>query len=83
MQLVETPKNENMYNLTTSCLNACLFSCLGPYDFGGVLTNNNRDAGNMEVIQKRNNSFKEMHWYVKMILISVQAMISFKFLLTS
>ncbi|XP_059494165.1 protein SCAI isoform X4 [Stegostoma tigrinum] len=33
----------------------------GPYDFGGVLTNNNRDAGSMEVIQKRNNSFKEMH----------------------
>ncbi|XP_059849890.1 protein SCAI isoform X1 [Hemitrygon akajei] len=33
----------------------------GPYDFGGVLTNNNRDTGNMEVIQKRSNSFKEMH----------------------
>ncbi|XP_069744443.1 protein SCAI isoform X4 [Narcine bancroftii] len=33
----------------------------GPYDFGGVLTNNNRDTGNMDVIQKRSNSFKEMH----------------------
>ncbi|XP_061603663.1 protein SCAI isoform X2 [Phyllopteryx taeniolatus] len=33
----------------------------GPFDFGGVLTNSNRDIVNGEVIQKRNQSHKEMH----------------------
>ncbi|XP_061656557.1 protein SCAI isoform X2 [Syngnathoides biaculeatus] len=33
----------------------------GPFDFGGVLTNSNRDIANGEVIQKRNQSHKEMH----------------------
>ncbi|XP_077353348.1 protein SCAI isoform X1 [Festucalex cinctus] len=32
----------------------------GPFDFGGVLTNSNRDV-NGEVIQKRSQSHKEMH----------------------
>ncbi|XP_061836702.1 protein SCAI isoform X2 [Nerophis lumbriciformis] len=34
---------------------------VGPYDFGGVLTNSNRDIVNGEVIQKRNQSQKDMH----------------------
>ncbi|XP_007907722.1 protein SCAI [Callorhinchus milii] len=33
----------------------------GPYDFGGVMTNNNRDGSNVDGVQKRNQSFKEMH----------------------
>lgn len=37
---------------------------LGPYDFGGVLTNSNRDIINGDAIHKRNQSHKEMHWYV-------------------
>uniref|UniRef100_A0A2K6K6I7 Suppressor of cancer cell invasion n=1 Tax=Rhinopithecus bieti TaxID=61621 RepID=A0A2K6K6I7_RHIBE len=36
----------------------------GPYDFGGVLTNSNRDIINGDAIHKRNQSHKEMHWYV-------------------
>lgn len=37
--------------------------CLsGPYDFGGVLTNTNRDVVNGETVQKRNQAQKEMHW---------------------
>lgn len=35
---------------------------LGPYDFGGVLTNTNRDVTNGETVQKRNQAQKEMHW---------------------
>jgi hypothetical protein len=34
----------------------------GPYDFGGVLTNTNRDVVNGETVQKRNQAQKEMHW---------------------
>lgn len=34
----------------------------GPYDFGGVLTNTNRDVVNGESVQKRNQAQKEMHW---------------------
>nr|XP_048678641.1 protein SCAI isoform X5 [Caretta caretta] len=34
----------------------------GPYDFGGVLTNSNRDIINGDAIHKRNQSYKEMHW---------------------
>ncbi|XP_062845045.1 protein SCAI isoform X2 [Trichomycterus rosablanca] len=33
----------------------------GPYDFGGVLTNTNRDIVNGETVQKRNQAQKEMH----------------------
>ncbi|KAF4073135.1 hypothetical protein AMELA_G00255370 [Ameiurus melas] len=33
----------------------------GPYDFGGVLTNTNRDVINGEAVQKRNQAQKEMH----------------------
>ncbi|XP_077479595.1 protein SCAI [Stigmatopora argus] len=33
----------------------------GPFDFGGVLTNSNRDVVNGEATQKRNQSQKEMH----------------------
>ncbi|XP_023697057.1 protein SCAI-like isoform X2 [Paramormyrops kingsleyae] len=33
----------------------------GPYDFGGVLTNTNRDVVNGEAVQKRNQALKEMH----------------------
>ncbi|XP_076784810.1 protein SCAI isoform X3 [Arvicanthis niloticus] len=33
----------------------------GPYDFGGVLTNSNRDIINGDAIHKRNQSQKEMH----------------------
>ncbi|XP_064860668.1 protein SCAI-like [Oncorhynchus nerka] len=33
----------------------------GPYDFGGVLTNTNRDVVNGEMVQKRNHAQKEMH----------------------
>ncbi|XP_066517917.1 protein SCAI [Hoplias malabaricus] len=33
----------------------------GPYDFGGVLTNTNRDLVNGETVQKRNQAQKEMH----------------------
>ncbi|POI32457.1 hypothetical protein CIB84_003791, partial [Bambusicola thoracicus] len=32
-----------------------------PYDFGGVLTNSNRDVINGDAIHKRNQSYKEMH----------------------
>lgn len=35
----------------------------GPYDFGGVLTNTNRDMTNGEGVQKRNQAQKEMHWW--------------------
>ncbi|XP_051952587.1 protein SCAI-like isoform X2 [Xyrauchen texanus] len=35
--------------------------CDGPYDFGGVLTNTNRDVVNGETVQKRNQAQKEMH----------------------
>ncbi|XP_072227704.1 protein SCAI isoform X2 [Leuresthes tenuis] len=33
----------------------------GPYDFGGVLTNTNRDVVNGETVQKKNQALKEMH----------------------
>uniref|UniRef100_W5MCE5 Suppressor of cancer cell invasion n=1 Tax=Lepisosteus oculatus TaxID=7918 RepID=W5MCE5_LEPOC len=33
----------------------------GPYDFGGVLTNNNRDLLNGETVHKRSQAHKEMH----------------------
>uniref|UniRef100_A0A9J8ALD3 Suppressor of cancer cell invasion n=1 Tax=Cyprinus carpio carpio TaxID=630221 RepID=A0A9J8ALD3_CYPCA len=33
----------------------------GPYDFGGVLTNTNRDVVNGEMVQKRSQAQKEMH----------------------
>ncbi|KAM8796789.1 protein SCAI isoform 2-T2 [Eudromia elegans] len=33
----------------------------GPYDFGGVLTNSNRDIINGDAMHKRNQSYKEMH----------------------
>ncbi|XP_036384079.1 protein SCAI-like [Megalops cyprinoides] len=33
----------------------------GPYDFGGVLTNTNRDVVNGETVQKKNQAQKEMH----------------------
>ncbi|XP_051693834.1 protein SCAI isoform X2 [Oryctolagus cuniculus] len=33
----------------------------GPYDFGGVLTNSNRDIINGDAIHKRNQPHKEMH----------------------
>uniref|UniRef100_A0A6I8PE63 Suppressor of cancer cell invasion n=1 Tax=Ornithorhynchus anatinus TaxID=9258 RepID=A0A6I8PE63_ORNAN len=33
----------------------------GPYDFGGVLTNSNRDIINGDALHKRNQSHKEMH----------------------
>ncbi|TWW66811.1 Protein SCAI [Takifugu flavidus] len=33
----------------------------GPYDFGGILTNTNRDVVNGETVQKRNQAQKEMH----------------------
>ncbi|KAJ8379571.1 hypothetical protein SKAU_G00003490 [Synaphobranchus kaupii] len=33
----------------------------GPYDFGGVLTNTNRDVINGETVQKRSQAQKEMH----------------------
>ncbi|XP_063000544.1 protein SCAI isoform X1 [Elgaria multicarinata webbii] len=33
----------------------------GPYDFGGVLTNSNRDIINGDGLHKRNQSYKEMH----------------------
>lgn len=36
---------------------------IGPYDFGGVLTNTNRDVVNGETVQKRNQAQKEMHWW--------------------
>ncbi|XP_017163232.1 protein SCAI [Poecilia reticulata] len=37
------------------------FTPAGPYDFGGVLTNTNRDVVNGETVQKRNQAQKEMH----------------------
>lgn len=40
------------------------FVFIGPYDFGGVLTNSNRDIINGDAMHKRNQSHKEMHWYV-------------------
>ncbi|GAB1286311.1 Protein SCAI [Apodemus speciosus] len=40
----------------------------GPYDFGGVLTNSNRDIINGDAIHKRNQSHKEMHWTQAFIL---------------
>uniref|UniRef100_A0A9J8AGC7 Suppressor of cancer cell invasion n=1 Tax=Cyprinus carpio carpio TaxID=630221 RepID=A0A9J8AGC7_CYPCA len=43
-----------LFNITTSL-------CTGPYDFGGVLTNTNRDVVNGEMVQKRNQAQKEMH----------------------
>lgn len=43
------------------------FQLVGPYDFGGVLTNTNRDVVNGETVQKRNQAQKEMHWW-EMIL---------------
>ncbi|KAM4664214.1 protein SCAI isoform 2-T2 [Discoglossus pictus] len=33
----------------------------GPYDFGGVLTNSNRDVVNGDAMHKRSQSYKEMH----------------------
>lgn len=36
----------------------------GPYDFGGVLTNSNRDIINGDALHKRNQAYKEMHWWV-------------------
>ncbi|XP_028830405.1 protein SCAI [Denticeps clupeoides] len=33
----------------------------GPYEYGGVLTNTNRDVVNGETVQKRNQAQKEMH----------------------
>ncbi|XP_030817600.1 protein SCAI [Camarhynchus parvulus] len=33
----------------------------GPYDFGGVLTNSNRDIINGDALHKRNQAYKEMH----------------------
>ncbi|XP_056289088.1 protein SCAI [Pseudoliparis swirei] len=33
----------------------------GPYDFGGVLTNTNRDVVNGETLQKKSQAQKEMH----------------------
>uniref|UniRef100_H3BG28 Suppressor of cancer cell invasion n=1 Tax=Latimeria chalumnae TaxID=7897 RepID=H3BG28_LATCH len=33
----------------------------GPYDFGGVLTNSNRDVLNGDAVHKRSQSYKEMH----------------------
>ncbi|XP_040298069.1 protein SCAI [Bufo bufo] len=33
----------------------------GPYDFGGVLTNSNRDVVNGDALHKRNQTYKEMH----------------------
>ncbi len=41
----------------------------GPYDFGGVLTNTNRDVVNGETVQKRSQAQKEMHWW-KIIYLS-------------
>ncbi|XP_077319657.1 protein SCAI isoform X2 [Lithobates pipiens] len=38
-----------------------LQSDLGPYDFGGVLTNSNRDVVNGDALHKRNQTYKEMH----------------------
>lgn len=35
---------------------------VGPYDFGGVLTNSNRDIINGDALHKRNQAYKEMHW---------------------
>lgn len=35
--------------------------CEGPYDFGGVLTNTNRDVVNGEMVHKKNQAQKEMH----------------------
>lgn len=44
---------------------------IGPYDFGGVLTNSNRDIINGDAIHKRNQPHKEMHWYVLQYLLFI------------
>lgn len=50
--------------LALSQLSSHVWTCpVGPYDFGGVLTNTNRDVVNGETVQKRNQAQKEMHWW--------------------
>lgn len=56
---------EHQINATLQLKSRILpFLFIGPYDFGGVLTNSNRDIINGDAIHKRNQSHKEMHWYV-------------------
>lgn len=54
---------ERQINVTLRLKSRVLsFVFTGPYDFGGVLTNSNRDIINGDAIHKRNQSHKEMHW---------------------
>lgn len=64
---VRDPQNtfKHQNNITLQLKSRILpFVFIGPYDFGGVLTNSNRDIINGDAIHKRNQSHKEMHWYV-------------------
>lgn len=49
----------------------------GPYDFGGVLTNSNRDIINGDALHKRNQSYKEMHWSVSRAQLHVHRSVAF------
>lgn len=55
LELLEVPEVLEVLEVTLS------FSS-GPYDFGGILTNTNRDVVNGDTVQKRNQAQKEMHW---------------------
>uniref|UniRef100_A0A8C2B0C2 Suppressor of cancer cell invasion n=1 Tax=Cyprinus carpio TaxID=7962 RepID=A0A8C2B0C2_CYPCA len=59
----ELPANSVLlvYLSATGVFPAGRSECEGPYDFGGVLTNTNRDVVNGEMVQKRNQAQKEMH----------------------
>ncbi|OBS57718.1 hypothetical protein A6R68_11150 [Neotoma lepida] len=50
----------------------------GPYDFGGVLTNSNRDIINGDAIHKRNQSHKEMHWKPLFIIVDSSNSVAYK-----
>lgn len=56
LELLEVPEVLEVLEVTLSFY-------LGPYDFGGILTNTNRDVVNGDTVQKRNQAQKEMHWW--------------------
>lgn len=58
LELLEVPEVLEVLDL----LEVTLSFSSGPYDFGGILTNTNRDVVNGDTVQKRNQAQKEMHW---------------------
>ncbi|MEJ1275012.1 suppressor of cancer cell invasion [Cricetulus griseus] len=59
--LLYKPTFSQLYTFLAASFKVCFLCSLGPYDFGGVLTNSNRDIINGDAIHKRNQSHKEMH----------------------